>query len=100
MISGVAERRKLESTMDVNHHQMSASTPNFQPKATLPQGHTTEFLNDLENTRFIIEKQNREIAELKQDIEMQRGKTGGNIGQMPPSEDLKLQLRHKELEFA
>jgi hypothetical protein len=31
---------------------------------------------------------------------MQRGKTGGNISQMPPSEDLKLQLRHKELEFA
>jgi hypothetical protein len=75
MISGASERRKLESTMDVNHHQMSTSMPNnFQQKTTtsavLPHGHTTEFLNDLENTRFIIEKQNREIAELKQDIEM------------------------------
>ena len=86
--------------MDVNHHH---TMPNFHPKnggATLPHGQTTEFLNDLENTRFIIEKQNREIAELKQDIEAHRGKTGGHHGQTPPSEDLKLQLRHKELEFA
>ena len=65
MISGVSERRKLESTLDVNHQHMSTSMPNFNSKATLPHGHTTEFLNDLENTRFIIEKQNREIAELK-----------------------------------
>lgn len=91
MISGVAERRKLESTMDVvNHHQMSTSMPNFPTKAMTVPGQTTEFLNDLENTRFIIEKQNREIAELKQDIESHRGKIGNNPGAMPPSEDLKL----------
>ena len=68
MISGVSERRKLESTLDINHHQMSTSMPNFHLKtnaSALPHGHTTDFLNDLENTRFIIEKQNREIAELK-----------------------------------
>ncbi len=55
-----------------------------------------EFLLDLENMRAIIEKSTREIADLKSEIEGSRRSHHSQI----PSEDLKVQLRQKELAVA
>jgi hypothetical protein len=53
-------------------------------------------LLDLENMRANIEQSTRIIADLKVDIEASRKNLHGSI----PSEDMKAQLRTKELQVA
>jgi hypothetical protein len=59
-------------------------------------GNHGEFLLDLENMRANIEQSTRIIADLKVDIEASRKNFHGSI----PSEDMKGQLRTKELQVA
>lgn len=55
-----------------------------------------EFLLDLGNMRANIEKSTKTIADLKAEVDVLRSHASGKI----PSDDLKLQLRDKELQVA
>ena len=85
-----------------NKRQQSRTTTNFDATnnrgATLGGGGQShaEFLLDLENMRANIEQSTRLIADLKVDIEAHRKNFHGSI----PSEDMKAQLRTKELQVA
>jgi hypothetical protein len=78
--------KKLTST--VNRGSRSRS-----PKKTT---HIEDFKMELENLKANIVKSNKQIEDLKHDIEMNKKISHGQV----PTEDLIQMLRHKELQVA